>query len=43
MEGEVKDISIPKDSTESPKVTVEVTIFGRPVQIELEHWQVDKV
>jgi len=43
MEGEVKDISVPKDSTESPKVTVEVTIFGRPVQIELEHWQVDKV
>ncbi len=43
MEGEVKDISIPKDSTESPKVTVEVTIFGRPVQIELEHWQVDKI
>ena len=43
MEGEVKDISIPKDSSETPKVTVEVTIFGRPVQIELEHWQVDKV
>jgi transcription termination/antitermination protein NusG len=43
MEGEVKEITIPKDSTETPKVTVEVTIFGRPVQIELEHWQVDKV
>ena len=43
MEGEVKDITIPKDSSETPKVTVEVTIFGRPVQIELEHWQVDKI
>ncbi|MGL6077054.1 MAG: transcription termination/antitermination NusG family protein [Fimbriiglobus sp.] len=43
MEGEVKEISVPKDSSETPKVTVEVTIFGRPVQIELEHYQVDKV
>ena len=43
MEGEVKEITEPKDATETPKVTVEVTIFGRPVEVELDYWQVDKV
>ena len=42
MEGEVKVIGEPKDATESPKIKVEVTIFGRPVEVELEYWQVDK-
>jgi transcriptional antiterminator NusG len=42
MEGEVKEISEPKDSTETPKVSVEVSIFGRPVPVELDYWQVDK-
>jgi transcriptional antiterminator NusG len=44
MEGEVKEISEPKDDTETPKIAVEVSIFGRPVKIDnLEYWQIDKV
>ena len=43
MEGEVKAISEPKEDAETPKVTVVVTIFGRPVEVELDYWQVDKV
>ena len=42
MEGEVKTITEPKDATETPKVTVVVSIFGRPVDVELDYWQVDK-
>lgn len=42
-EGEVKAILEAKDPTESPKLTVEVTIWGRPVPIELDYWEVDKV
>ncbi|MGL4419731.1 MAG: transcription termination/antitermination protein NusG [Gemmataceae bacterium] len=44
MEGEVKEVSEAKDETETPKMTVEVSIFGRPVKIEnLEFWQIDKL
>ncbi len=43
MEGEVKEITEPKEAGETPKVTVEVPIFGRPVPVDLEYWQVDKV
>jgi transcription termination/antitermination protein NusG len=42
MEGEVKIITEAKDG-ETPKVTVEVSIFGRPVPVDLDYWQVDKV
>lgn len=42
-EGEVKAISEPKDPTDIPKVTVVVSIWGRPVELELESLQVDKV
>jgi transcriptional antiterminator NusG len=42
-EGEVKAIIEAKDPTDTPKVTVEVTIWGRPVPIELDYWEVDKV
>ena len=42
MEGEVKEITAPKDGSETPKVTVTVTIFGRPVEVELDYWHVDK-
>jgi len=36
MEGEVKELLEAKNS-----VKVELTIFGRPVPVELEYWQVD--
>jgi transcriptional antiterminator NusG len=36
MEGEVKDVMEAKGT-----VKVELTIFGRPVPVELEYWQVD--
>ena len=42
-EGEVKQISDPKDSGDAPKVTVVVHVLGRPVPIELEYFQVDKI
>ncbi len=42
-EGEVKAITDPKDPTDSPKVTVVVTIWGRGVDVDLDYWQVDKV
>lgn len=38
MEGEVKDILEAKSL-----VRVELTIFGRPVPVELEYWQVEAV
>ncbi|MCZ2342451.1 MAG: transcription termination/antitermination protein NusG [Bacteroidales bacterium] len=42
MEGEVKEIAMPKDANESPKIRVAVTIFGREVPVDLDYWQVDK-
>jgi len=43
-EGEVIDIAEAKDDTDTPKITVEVQFWGRPVKIDsLEYWQVDKV
>ena len=36
MEGEVKEMLEAKNS-----VKVELTIFGRPVPVELEYWQVE--
>jgi len=38
MEGEVKEILDNKGS-----IRVELTIFGRPVPVELEYWQIDHV
>ena len=42
-EGEVKLIHETKDPSETPKVTVVVTIWGRPVDVDLDGWQVEKV
>jgi transcriptional antiterminator NusG len=42
MEGIVKSITDTKDTGETPKVEVEVHIFGRPVQVVLDYWHVDK-
>jgi transcriptional antiterminator NusG len=38
MEGEVKEIL-----EAVGRVRVELTIFGRPVPVELEYWQVEEV
>ena len=38
MEGEVKQLPKSKNL-----VRVEIIIFGRPVSVELEYWQVDTV
>jgi transcription termination/antitermination protein NusG len=43
MEGEVKEITEPTDPKENPKVKVVLTIWGRPVDVEVEYWQVDPV
>jgi transcriptional antiterminator NusG len=43
FEGEVTAIDMPKESGETPKVTVKVMVLGRHTDIELEYWQVDKV
>lgn len=43
MEGEVKEISDPADSKENPKVKVVLSIWGRPVDVDVEYWQVDPV
>jgi transcriptional antiterminator NusG len=43
-EGEVLEIVMPKDDTDTPKITVKVQFWGRDVKIDnLEFWQVDKV
>jgi transcriptional antiterminator NusG len=41
-EAEVKAISEAKDPTDSPKVTVVVTMWGRGVDVTLDYWEVDK-
>jgi len=41
MEGPVKDIADP--DSQSPKVKVVLTIWGRPVEVDLDYWQVDRV
>ncbi len=42
-EGEVKLITEAKDPTDTPKVTVVVTLWGRPVDVDMDYWEVDKV
>lgn len=41
MDGPVKEIA-DRDS-QSPKVKVVLTIWGRPVEVDLDYWQVDRV
>src|SRR5262249_57095941 len=43
MEGEVKEIIQPREAGDTVRVRVELTIFGRPVPVELEYWQGDTV
>lgn len=43
MEGEVKEITEARDAKENPKVKVVLSIWGRPVDVDVEYWQVDNV
>lgn len=43
MEGDVTEILEPTNAVDAPRVKVSVTIFGRPVDVEVEHFQVERV
>ncbi len=43
QEGEVKVITEPKDPADVPKIIVIVTLWGRPVDVDLDASQVEKV
>ncbi len=43
LEGEVKEITTPKEAGETPQVKVVAMILGRQVEVTLDYWQVDKV
>lgn len=43
QEGEIKEIREPKDDTETHRISVELTVFGRPTRVQLEHWQIENV
>lgn len=42
MIGEVKSIVFPKEG-ENPQVTVVVEVIGRPIDVTLEYWHIDKM
>jgi transcriptional antiterminator NusG len=43
MEGEVKEVIYGADAKETPRVKVEVVIWGRPVSMDIEYFYVDLV
>ena len=43
QEGEIKEIREPKDDSETHRIFVEITVFGRPTRVQLEHWQIEAV
>jgi transcriptional antiterminator NusG len=43
MEGEVKQIREPKDAKDAYQIDVELTVWGRPVKVQLDYWQLDPV
>jgi transcriptional antiterminator NusG len=43
MEGEIKEIKEPKDASDTYRIKVELTVWGRPVPVELDYWQIDSV
>lgn len=43
QEGEIKEIREPKDDSETHRISVELTVFGRPTRVQLEHWQIESV
>jgi len=43
QEGEVKEIREPKEAGDLHRIRVELTVFGRPTSVQLEHWQIESV
>ena len=43
MEGEIKEIREPKDAKDTYRIKVELTVWGRPVSVEVDYWQIDSV
>ena len=43
LEGTVEAIKEPKDSADSYHITVKLTVFGRPTNVQFEHWQLENV
>jgi transcription termination/antitermination protein NusG len=41
QEGEIKEIREPKEAGETHRITVILTVFGRPTSVQLEHWQIE--
>lgn len=41
LEGTVEAIKEPKDATDSYHITVKLTVFGRPTNVQFEHWQIE--
>jgi transcription termination/antitermination protein NusG len=41
LEGTVETIKEPKDSADSYHITVKLTVFGRPTNVQFEHWQIE--
>lgn len=43
LEGTVEAIKEPKDAADSYHITVKLTVFGRPTNVQFEHWQIEPV
>jgi transcriptional antiterminator NusG len=41
LEGTVESIKEPKDAADSYHITVKLTVFGRPTNVQFEHWQIE--
>ncbi len=41
QEGEIREIKEPKEPGETHRITVILTVFGRPTPVQVEHWQIE--
>ncbi len=41
LEGTVEAIKEPKDAADSYHIAVKLTVFGRPTNVQFEHWQIE--
>jgi transcriptional antiterminator NusG len=41
QEGEIREIREPKEPGETHRITVILTVFGRPTPVQVEHWQIE--